>query len=72
MNTDNDGRTGVAAVAATGFSRSVMLLRTVNESTCPVPRSAPVTVRFNDIDTRARVSMRCASDTPDGIVAPLT
>ncbi len=69
---NSDTREGAAAVRGAGVGLSAMLLRTVNESTCPDPRSAPVAVRSNDIDTSARVSTRCSSETPASIAAPLT
>ena len=62
----------VAAVPTRGIGLSAILLRTVNESTCPEPRRAPETIRSNDIETNARVSMRCSSETPAGIAVPLT
>ncbi len=68
----SDGRTGALPVVARGGVASARLLRTVNESICPDPRNAPVAVRVDDKETTARVSIRCSSETPAGMAAPLT
>jgi hypothetical protein len=72
INNDDDGLIEVAPVTERGAELSAILLRMVNESTCPDPRRAPLIIRSNDIETNARVSMRCSSEIPAGNALSLT